>query len=174
MCPVRRAGPWQGVAGQASWGQVTLRQVPGVGCAGAALPTHSLLMMLRAQEGAWAQGTCKIKVRGLDSQWEGERGRDLRSHSPQAPPASRSQPLEGLSCVQPAQGPVEKDSSGSGLKSPNIHLFHEFLVEMLIRLWPEMGPGQHEEQRSQSHSAAFHCGVLSPPVCSVSLLNLWR
>ena len=141
---------------------------------GAAPPTYSILMMLRAQEGAWAQGTWKIKVRGLGSQWEGERGWDLRSHSPQAPPASLSQPLEDVSWVQPAQGQVEKDSSGSCLKLPNIHLFHEFLVEMLTCLWPEMGPGQHEEQRSQSHSVAFHHGVLSPPVCSVSLLNLWQ
>lgn len=35
-------------------------------------------------------------------------------------------------------------------------------MELLTHLWHEMGPGQQEEQRSQSNSVAFHCGVFSP------------
>lgn len=169
----QEGGPLARSAGQASWGQVTSRQVPGVGyrcCSPYTLTSHDAEGPRRSLD----PGNMENQGQRPGQPVGGREGQDLRSHSPQAPPASLSQPLEGLSWVQPAQGPVEKDSSRSSLKSPNVHLFHEFLAEMLIRLWPEMGPRQHEEQRSQSHSVAFHRGVLSPPVCSVSLLNLWQ
>lgn len=88
VCPVRRVGPWQGVLARPAGGRSPRGRSRGWGT-GAAPPTHSLLMMLRAQEGAWTQGTWKIKVRGLGSQWEGERAgiSDPTPHRRPQPPS---------------------------------------------------------------------------------------
>lgn len=104
-------------------------------------------MMFRAQ-GAWAQGTLKIRVSGLGGQWEREGARisdpiPCRHPSlPQGPQKAHLAPTSSGPRVEEAfQVRVEHFQW-----SPNVHPFHECLVELLMYLWLEIELGQQEEQ----------------------------
>lgn len=113
---------------------------------------YPLPIMLRAQEEAWAQGKLRIRVRGLGSQWEGEKGTGVSDSTPyRLSQGGSHSPQEAY--LEPSQLRVQcrERSRLEGQVLPmvtNVHPFCEFLVELLTRLWLEMELRQQKEQKS--------------------------